>query len=325
MNKRILSIFAAAVCLFQVALGQELPPGGERAGSYLLGPGDQVTVKVLGEPQFDFVATIDETGQVAVPFVKEPLVAQCRTESELRSEVTKKLSFYLKSPQVNLQVTDRQSRPPVSIYGEVKLPAPVILKRKTTLLELIAFSGGVNEKSSGMVQVIRTRPAICTPGAAAAWETQAASGLLPTRSYSLSSLKQGSDESNPEIFPGDLIIVGKAPPVYVIGQVNALKEITMGENGLSLLEAIAQAGGFAPRAKSKDIKIRRLKSNSREREIISVNYQLIKDGKEKDVMLQPEDIVEVDKSPKSPMEVILELVSGTAKSATNFLPQRIMF
>src|SRR6185295_8052430 len=106
-------------------------------------------------------------------------------------------------------------------------------------------------------------------------------------------------ESNPQIYPGDIIEVGKAPPVYVIGQVNVLKEITIGENGLSLAEAVSQAGGFSPRAKSKDIKIRRLKPNSRDREIIAVNYQLIKGGKQKDIMLQPEDIVEVDKEPKS--------------------------
>lgn len=323
MSIRILYIFAVAVCLFQVTLGQDVPPGtAAGATAYTLGPGDRIAVKVIGEPQFDLDATVDETGAIRV--LNQRVVAECLTEEALQAEVVKKLSVYLKGPKVNLQVTDRKSRPPVSVYGEVRLPAQVILQRKTTLLELIAFSGGVNDRSSGMIQVIRTRPPMCTSDTTAAWETQAENGVLPTRSYSVSSLKQGSGESNPEIFPGDLIIVGKAPPVYVIGQVMQLKEITMGENGLSLLEAVAQAGGFAPRAKSKDIKIRRLKSNSREREIIAVNYDLIKKGEQKDVRLQPEDIIEVDKSPKSPMEVVLEIITGTVKSATNFLPQRVM-
>ena len=319
MSIRILFIFAVAVCLFQVTLGQDLPPG---TTAYTLGPGDRIAVKVIGEPQFDLDATVDETGAIRV--LNQRVVAQCLTEEALQTEVVKKLSVYLKGPKVNLQVTDRKSRPPVSVYGEVRLPAQVILQRKTTLLELISFSGGVNDKSSGMIQVIRTKPPMCASDAAAAWETQAENGVLPTRSYSVSNLKQGGVESNPEIFPGDLVIVGKAPPVYVIGQVMQLKEITMGENGLSLMEAVSQAGGFAPRAKTKDIKIRRLKSNSREREIIAVNYDLIKKGAQKDVMLQPEDIIEVDKSPKSPMEVVLEIITGTVKSATNFLPQRVM-
>jgi protein involved in polysaccharide export with SLBB domain len=190
---------------------------------------------------------------------------------------------------------------------------------------VLAFSGGVKEKASGTVQVFRTRPVPCSESAATAWKTMDENSMIPSRTYSLSSIKRGTEESNPEIFPGDIIVVGKASQVYVIGEVMALKEITMSENGLSLTEAVAMAGGFAPRAKTKDIKIRRLKSNSREREIIAVNYQLIKAGKQKDVMLQPEDIIEVDKSPKSVLETVLELVSGTARSFTNVLPQRIMY
>ena len=104
-----------------------------------------------------------------------------------------------------------------------------------------------------------------------------------------------------------------------------MKEITIGENGLSLVEALSQAGGFGERAKSKDIKIRRLKANSREREIIAVNYDLIKKGTQKDVMLQPEDIVEVDKAPKSVAQTVLEIVTGSVKSFSNVLPQTILY
>lgn len=326
MSIKTLFILAVSLFLSQAGFGQILPQGNTPGGGYTLGPGDEVTVKVLGEPQFDFVATVDEVGQFEVPFVKEPLVAKCRTESDLRGEVAKKLAYYLKNPQVNLRVTDRKSRPPVAIYGEIVAPQQVTLSRRATLLELLAFAGGVKEKSSGMVQVFRTRPDICSESATDSWKSQMESNLtIPSRSYSMTSLKMGSEDSNPQIFPGDLIVVGKAPPVYVIGQVKILKEISIGENGLSLVEAISQAGGFSERAKSKEIKIRRLKSNSREREIIAVNYDLIKKGLEKDVMLQPEDIVEVDKSPKSVAQTVLEIVTGSIKNAANVLPQTIMY
>jgi polysaccharide biosynthesis/export protein len=325
MSFKILFIFAVSVCLFQAGFAQ-VPTQGTPSGGYTLGTGDQITVKVLGEPQFDFVATIDDVGHFVVPFKNEPLVAKCKTESDLRADIAKKLSFFLRNPQVYLQVTDRKSRPPVAIYGEIMLPQQVTLFRRTTLLELLAFAGGVKEKSSGMIQVFRTRPDPCSESALTAWKAQVDGNLtIPSRSYSMSSLKQGSEESNPQIFPGDLIVVGKAPPVWVIGQVNVLKEISIGENGLSLVEAISQAGGFSARAKTKDIKIRRLKSNSREREIIAVNYELIKAGKLKDIMLQPEDIIEVDKSPKSVAEVVLEIVTGSVKNLGNVLPQTILY
>jgi protein involved in polysaccharide export with SLBB domain len=325
MRIKVLFIFAAILCFIQLGFGQDLPPGTEVSAAYTLGVGDKVTVKVLGEPQFDFEANVDESGQILVPFVKQTIVANCMTENDLGLEVAKKLSFYLKDPRINLQVTDRKSRPPVAVYGEVKTPLQITLTRKATLRELIAFVGGEGEKASGVIQVLRTRPfSLCNDALADAWKAEEKNSV-PSRTFSMFSVQRGAPDSNPQIYPGDIIIFRKSSPVWVIGQVMALKELSIGEKGLSLVEAVAQAGGFAPRAKTKDIRIRRLKPDSREREIIAVNYQLIRDGKQKDVMLQPEDIIEIDKSPKSVAETVLELVTGTARSFTNVLPQRVMY
>ncbi|MEJ7699966.1 MAG: hypothetical protein WKF71_10025 [Pyrinomonadaceae bacterium] len=65
------------------------------------------------------------------------------------------------------------------------------------------------------------------------------------------------------------------------------------------MQALAMVGGVRREAKTKDIKIYRLKANSKDRETISVNYDSIKKGQQKDVMLEPYDIVEVDKAKKS--------------------------
>lgn len=307
--------------LLQAGFGQDAT-----GSAYTIGPGDQLSVKVLGEPQFDFETTVDEQGRIEVPFVKDSVVARCRTERDLREEVAKKLSFYLRNPQVNLRVTDRRSRPAVVLSGEVVNPSQITLYRKTTLIELLAFAGGPKEKSGGMVQVYRTRPPMCAEASVTDWQAQNDDALtIPSRIYSLSSLKQGGEESNPQIFPGDLIVVAKGAPVYVIGEVLAIKEINMGEKGLSLSEAIAQAGGINREARTKEIKIRRLKANSREREIIAVNYDLIRKGEQKDVMLEPEDIVEVAKAKKSVAQTILELVTGSARNFSQVLPQRVLY
>ena len=53
------------------------------------------------------------------------------------------------------------------------------------------------------------------------------------------------------------------------------------------------------RSETKDIKIYRLKPNSKDREIIAANYDLIRKQQQKDIMLQPYDIVEVDKARKA--------------------------
>jgi polysaccharide export outer membrane protein len=291
------------------ASSQVTPIDAEATRGYLLGPGDEITTKVLGEEQFDFVATIDQDGRIEVPFVDKPIDANCKSERELRADITELLRKYLKNPQASVRVTKRNSRPPVSIYGEVRQQQQVDLTRRAYLLELISFAGGVTEKSGGMIQVFRTRAPICRePGADRDW---AANGLdVPSRLYSLASLRQGREEANPEIFPGDIIVVQKAAPVYVTGEVIKPGEMDIPEAGLPLTQAIAMASGITREAKTKNVKIYRRKEGATQPEVVAVNYDQIKKGLESDVMLKPFDIVEVDKAKKSIGDILLEAVIG---------------
>ncbi len=309
MKTKFPIVLSLALILFQTAFGQQ-----ETADSkgYLVGPGDEITGKVLGEPQFDFVATVDEDGRIEVPFFDKPIMAKCRTERELRTEVTKLLAKYLRSPQASVRVTQRNSRPPVSIYGEVRQQQQVNLTRKAHLLELISFAGGVSDKSGGMVQVFRTREPLCTePAAEDKWKADSGDVLdVPSRIYSLASLRMGREEANPEIYPGDIIVVQKAAPVYVTGEVIRPGELSIPEGGLPLMQAVAMASGITREAKTKTITIYRRKEGAADPEIIKVSYDDIKKGAKDDVMLQPFDIVEVDKAAKKFTDFLLEFVTG---------------
>ena len=54
--------------------GQNCSCQQRRSGKgYLIGPGDEITGKVLGEKEFDFVATVDEDGKIEVPFFDKPV------------------------------------------------------------------------------------------------------------------------------------------------------------------------------------------------------------------------------------------------------------
>ena len=331
MKLKVLFLFGlmCALCIFSVAQVPVQPTSvstEEMPRGYLLSPGDVIEVKVMTESDFNFTATVDENGNIEVPFFDQPIMAKCRSERELRADVSKLISKYLRSPQINLRV-ERKAPPPATIYGEVRTPQQVTMMRKATLLELLSFSGGVTEKAGGTIKVFRTQPPACADAnVLAEYKAGIVDGLdIPSQMYSLSSVRQGREESNPVIYPGDVVVVDKAAPVYVVGEVNALKEIYITENGLSLSEAIAQAGGVNQQAKTKDIKIRRLKANSKEREIISINYDLIKKGQQKDAILEPNDIVEVGKTKKSIAQTILELAMGSARGVTQVLPQRIMY
>lgn len=318
------------------SLSAQIPPTSITADAqaqrgYLVGPGDEITGKVLGETQFDFVATVDEDGKIEVPFFDKPVMAKCRSERELRTDIGGLLARYLKSPQISIRVTDRKSRPPATIYGEVRTPQQVILMRKATLVELIAFSGGVTDDAGGMIQVFRTRPPLCADANDESdWKADAGDPTdVPSRMYSLSSVKLGKEDANPVIYPGDVIVVQKASPVYITGEVVSPQGIFLKEGGLSLTEAVAKIGGVKREAKTRDIKIYRLKAGSKERDVISVNYDLIKKGKQKDVMLEPYDIVEVDHAKKGIAQTILEIATGAARtglsSATGGIGTRILY
>jgi polysaccharide export outer membrane protein len=309
----LLTVFAVTA-----AYAQEPQINMSLAKGYLLGPGDEITVRVLGEPQFDFIATIDENGAIEVPFFEQPVLAKCRTERELRTEVATLLGRYLRNPQMSLRITDRKSRPPATIYGEVRTPQQVVLMRKATLVEVLAFSGGVTEDAGGMVQIFRTQPPICSDsGSDSNWASSGDPLDVPSRTYSLSAVQMGREEANPEVVPGDVIVVHKASPVYLTGEVAQPQGIYLKERGMTLTEAIAKVGGVRREAKTKEIKIYRQKPDSKEREIIAANYDSIKRGEQNDIVLEPYDIIEVDKARDSVAQTIMKIAMGAGKSVVS--------
>src|SRR5438105_14174715 len=102
-----------SILLVGSTLAQETPVNVSPTKGLLLGPGDEITGKVIGEPDFDFVATINDDGKIELPFSDAALVARCHTENQLKADIVTALSKYLKNPQLSLRVTDRKSRPPV--------------------------------------------------------------------------------------------------------------------------------------------------------------------------------------------------------------------
>jgi protein involved in polysaccharide export with SLBB domain len=311
-------LFSALLAAFAGGLiGQTPVSPSDIPKGYLLGPGDEITGKVLGEPQFDFIATLDTDGRIVVPFVEKPIMAKCKTENDIRMEITDLLKKYLRSPQISVRVSKRDSRPPVSIYGEVRGQSQQVnLTRRAFLLELISFAGGETDRSGGMVQVFRTRPPVCAEPGQVDWGPTSADGVnVPSRMYSLAALRQGREEANPEILPGDIIVVQKAAPVYVTGEVIKPGEMNIPEGGLPLMQAVAMANGMTREAKIKDIKIYRRKPGVPQPQIIAANYDLIRKGQQKDVMLEPFDIVEVGKANKSIGQILMEMLTG--------LPNRI--
>ena len=335
MKRNIFCLCLSILLLFKVGFAQEMVKASDTKASeargYLIGPGDVIEGKVLGEDQFNFTARIDENGRFEVPFVNEPIMAKCQTEREIRTAVKTHLSKYLRTPLVSVQVKERRKPIPVTVYGEVRTPSQVELRREATLMELLAAANGVTEDAGGVVRVYRPYLPMCAEADREAnWKAESSNGIeVPSRLYSISSIQKGGRDSNPVVYPGDVILVEKASPVYINGEVSRPQGIYIKEGGLSLSRAIAMVGGVRERANVKKVMIFRKKPNSQEKEVISVNLTAIREDGQKAIMLEPYDEIVVGKKKKNIGEIILETLVKTGTGAISGigygLPNRVLY
>ncbi len=284
------------------------------AKGYLLGPGDEITGRVLGEEEFNFTASVNADGNIMVPFFDKPIVAMCRTERALRADLIMLLEKQLRNPQFSMNIK-ANSRPPATVFGEVKTPTHWDLKRVATLYELIALSGGPTEEAGGVVELKRPQPPMCAEEAdSKEWAKAVADATgVPTRTFSLSSILNGNE--NVAIYPGDIIQVHQAPPVHVVGEIMNPQGLRLREEGMTLTEAIVKLGGLRREAKTKDVKIYRRKSgDSNDRIVLTANLDDIKKRGAKDPMLEPYDIIEVDRARDSIAKTILKVALGAGQT-----------
>lgn len=297
---------------------------------YMLGPGDVIEIKVFDEDRFNGRYTVDEEGKIVLAFLRDkPIKVACRTDKEIQEDVAAALGKYLKNPSPHITVVEKNSHPPATVYGEVRSPGRVEMQRQVRLLEILSFSGGWTNTAGGTVQIFHTQPMQCPEPGAEVEPQPTGDGLNATfQVYKLSELSSGRTETNPVIRPGDVINVQKAPPVFIIGEVRnppPPDALTIPENGLMLTDAIARSGGLTREAKKKDVKIYRLKAGSKERETLSANLQLIKDKKQDDIVLQPYDVVEVEKAPKSIADYMRDSLIVLSNGISGSLPYKILY
>lgn len=330
----ILFFTFTAICVAQQDGGSNTSQlTGLGVNTYQIGPGDLLTITILGEQQMDGIYEVNSEGFLEFPFVDNPIPAKCRTDKDVRKDLIEALKKYYRTPQVSLRVSERRSRPPAVIYGAVKQPQQFILNRRVRLVEVLSWAGGTEEGAAGSLQILHTTPVMCpAEGEEDLAKMQINKGeYIPSQNYNIDDVRIGKAEANPYVYPGDIVIVPKAPPIYIGGLVANPTGLYWSAD-LTLTKAIAMVGGARKDAKTEKIVVRRLKpGSSTEREVIAVNLkQLQKEGK--DFSLSPYDVVEIDES--SPWsggrigKTLLDLVTGGATSMVTGLgqlPTRVIY
>jgi polysaccharide export outer membrane protein len=135
----------------------------------------------------------------------------------------------------------------------------------------------------------------------------------------LSDTLRGEEKANPYVQSGDVITIPEAQQVYVVGNVYSPKSLALKEP-ISVSRAIAMAGGPLRDSKTDRIHIVRQLPNGEKKEMY-VNLSAIARKRAEDVMLQPNDIVEVQES--AGKSVIRSLLGAVAPSVSQ-LPIRVI-
>jgi len=302
--------------------------------NYLLGPGDILDIRVFGQPELSTPsAQVDSDGNLSsLPFLETPIPAKCRTDKQIQKDIAAAYAKFINNPQVSVRIAERNSRQPATVFGAVRQPTRVEMKRKVRLNELMAVSGGFTERASGTIQILHTEPLMCPePG-----EEELAKPIdgtkLPLQIVKISELRAGKKDANPIIRPGDYVLVTEAEPVYITGAVGSPSGIYLREQ-LTLTRALAMVGGTRKEAKLNDVVIYRQQPGSTSQDIVHVDVAAIKKNQKPDVLLQPYDVIEVKEAGILSRErfgqtVVSALTGGfnnMVSSTGMYLPNRVIY
>jgi Periplasmic protein involved in polysaccharide export len=298
----------AAVC----QESQSAPPA---LSSYTLGPGDQLTFSGVSADEIaNKPFRVDADGEVNLPMVGR-LPASGLTLRQFEVELNKRLSIYIRHPQVVATITEFRSQP-VSVVGAVRSPGTHQLEGRKNLMEMIALAGGFREDTGNVIEITRELEWGTIPLPNATTDSSKRFGLAKVN---IKQLLDGNDPtSNIPIMPHDVITVPKAELVYVIGGVNKAGGFVLTEKeNMSVLQALSLAQGLERTADSRHARVLRLESDRVERVEITVDLRKILDGTSKDVALQGGDILFVPDSTAKrvgmrTMEAIVQAAVGVA-------------
>jgi protein involved in polysaccharide export with SLBB domain len=132
--------------------------------------------------------------------------------------------------------------------------------------------------------------------------------------YKLYDTVKGKEGSNPFVRPGDIVSLLEADQVFVIGHVNSPQAIFLRDQPITILRAIAMAGGPARDARTSSVRITRQISVGAGKQEIVVDLNAIQKQRAPDILLLPDDIVQVGASTS---KTILGILTGVVPTVVS--------
>lgn len=268
----------ALVITAQAAAGGQAPQPAEPAiqsaapATYLIGATDVLGIKVFGEDALSNNYTVDSDGSITFPLLGRVQVGGKTTREIEEHIITLLEAGYIRKPQVSVEIATYRSRS-IFVIGEVKSPGRYTINGPQTLLEVIAHAGSTTATASDTIIVQRYKD-----GIAAAVTAPALPGdeqAVEVFRVSLTDLREGRLTANILLQDSDTIIVPPAERFYVTGFVRQPGSFVL-RPGMTVRQAIAEAGGISERGSTRGIKIIRKEKDGKEIELDADMADLIK-------------------------------------------------
>ncbi|MDP6934984.1 MAG: SLBB domain-containing protein [Myxococcota bacterium] len=249
----------AVIAALDAALNEVRVP----TGPYKVGPGDVLNIRVYDEDDLNTKVTVSDAGTIQFPLVGDLYVVDLQVDDIVRMLESGLMARFLVDPHVTVEIVDYASRP-VQVLGAVNDPGVFFLQGPTTLLEMLAMAGGVD--SNKFVHEVQVR--------------RFEKGMESATSVPMDWLVRG--DTNMELRAGDLVFVPEGEILYVSGKVGMPGRVSFRE-GLTITQALSEAGGTTEGARLREVHLLRGGRS------IPVNLRRIQQGKDADLLVQPED------------------------------------
>jgi polysaccharide export outer membrane protein len=282
MRKRLMGLASLVVMV--------LMPLCAVAGDYVIGEGDGLDISVWGVRDLNVAVRVRPDGKITIPGLGD-VTASGVTPKELQSTLAVKFKALVKNPIVTVAVREITNSK-VYVFGGGVSSGVFDLNRRTTLLQLLCAIG--NGAPAAAVAPARV------PGGGGVANNRVADFKNAYVLRNGAKIKQDFHklfvdgdvnedlviESNDAIFIPQLLDKN----VYVLGAVNAPRVIEYRE-GMTVMEAVLESGGFTRFAKLNDTSI--LRKNGKKDLAIAIKAKdLIMDGDlAQNVKLKPGDYI----------------------------------
>jgi polysaccharide export outer membrane protein len=258
----------AASGLAPEALAAQAPP------AILISPGDQISVEVFDIPDLSVEsARVSQDGTVSLP-VAGPIHVAGMTADQAAQYIEHELVVQglVLHPTVTVSLGQSVGQG-ATIMGQVANPGIYPTYGSRRLLDMLTLAGGVTPSAGKLVTIIHRNDPHHPVHIGLA---QNSAGLRA--------------QVNPIIQPGDTVVVAKAGIIYMVGAVGHPGGYLINNNEhLTLMQALALAGGNAPAAKLRSAILLRKVPNGTE--AIHLNLKKIYENKQADLLVADGDIL----------------------------------